>query len=179
MVISNHRFKLLINYNNLFLLYTFFKFYVVYNKLPLLMTFSTYVEPEIIKDSFYNQSVFFESKFSIHSKLHLSTKFHRSLWIKSLVDISQILLYISLNQTHVVSGSFLNTGAYFFPIRLVFFPREKNFYKPLFTFFMLVVALQWPVVENQYRYGNSFFYISFFFKMLKFENIKTFRTQQL
>lgn len=176
----HHRFKLILNYSNVFTLFTFFKFFYLYKQLPEEWHTSLLVWRIFYAPLFFNTTFFFEFLFSISSRLHLTTKFHRTVHIYALQSIRQLLRgQHFVNIPLVTPGLSLFTTAYFYPFQVLFPELLKKFYKPLFIFFMLISALQWPVLNYKYFFSNVFFFIPLSFTLIYFVNRKVFRTQYI
>lgn len=178
--ISQHRFQLIIYSNNILTLFSFFKMYLLHNNTPVLLDFLTSLWKFFFKGLFLKRMVFFETLFNVHSRLHLTTKFHRTLHLNSLTHLLHLLKgRTPQNPTPLSLGKSRLTSTYFYPVKVVYTQLIKKLYKPIFLLFMLLSPLQWPVISDKYAFSNTFFFVSRFFKLLYFENIKIFRTQYL
>lgn len=179
LVIANERFRLLLRCINLFKLFTFFKLFIFYNKTPIELCFLPKYFSKIFLEYYDTKASFFYTLFYIETLPHRTTKFHRTLRIYALFVLLRLFDQKKSSYWTVRPQTYLVANTYFFPVQAVFFPFKKYIYKPLFTFLMLIVPTQWPVLTSTYAFSRVFFYPSFVFKMLPFENIKIFRTHQL
>ena len=175
----NHRLNLLLKYRCFIKLFSFFKLFLFYNRLPDVLTFRPIILKSFWSFLFDKQMSFFENFFAIHARLHHTTKFHKTLHIKSLYLLNEVLT----NKFPVIEligpGRLLTTSVYFLPLRISFFPLGKKLYKPFFLFLLFLTPLFWPTIERFFQLSNVFFYPTFNFKFFQFENSKIFRIQQL
>lgn len=177
---AHHRFQLILHNNNIFTLFFFYKMYLVHNNTPLMLTFFTGLWKVFFNGLFFKRMAFFETLFNIHSRLHLTTKFHRTVHLNALTNLLYLLRGKNMPAFITVTpGNSILTSTYLYPVKVVFSQLIKKLYKPIFVLFMLLSPLQWPVISDRYFYSNTFFFVSRFFKLLYFENIKIFRTQYL
>jgi len=179
LVSRNYRFKLLTHYNNFYLLFSFYHSYLLYNRVFRHVIFTFLTEEDEFYDLFSSTYEFFESFFALGSRLHLTVKFHKTLWVNSLKLIDSTLNLHPFAYETIRPQNSLNSLAYFLPLRVVYFPLEKKIYKPLFTYLLLLFPFFWPAPERFYAYSNTFFYTPFIFKLIYFDNVKIFRTQHL
>lgn len=176
----HHRFQLILHSNNIFTLFIFFKLYLLHNNTPKLISFFTGLWKVFFAGLFLKRLVFFETLFNIHSRLHLTTKFHRTVHLNALTCLLSLLKGKAPTRfVPVVLGKSRLTSTYLYPVKVVFTQLIKKLYKPIFILFMLLAPFQWPAISEKYSFSNTFFFVSRSFRLLYFENIKIFRTQYL
>lgn len=177
-LIKTNRLKLIISYNNIFALYTFYQFNVIVHKYATTLKFETINYFKFFKTFFMKRALFIEKYFSITLPDFMWTKFHKSLRVSSL-----ILLLTLVNKkigffNPVLVTNFCSSSVYYLPLRLVFFSRYKKLYKSIFlTFFLMSIQL-WPCWFRYYMPSSSCLYISTNFYLVYFVNKKYFKVQR-